>query len=259
MLIYLSVTPGEEREAVRYSCMPAHVAYRIGPDSTLLRQNLPAQLRGGLLSLSDWDAPEILSPEKLSGAIWQECSRRSYTGVVLDFEAPIQQDRLALLGALSRSPIRGRRALFAPEDCARDVPAVTPLVNTALSGGNYVQYLREKIAAWNRLPALDLQRLAMEFSLPQPSGQGVPLTQEALSERIRKFTPSVFFSQDLCARYFTYTLEGRTRFVLYDDAGTLRQKLHLGTALGLQASFLMYPEVSDLLGQLFSTGRETNG
>ena len=52
MQIYLAVTPAEAQEASRFRCSLAHVAYCIGPDSTLLRQNLLLQTRGGLLSLS---------------------------------------------------------------------------------------------------------------------------------------------------------------------------------------------------------------
>ena len=40
MQIYLAVTPAEAQEASRFRCSLAHVAYCIGPDSTLLRQNL---------------------------------------------------------------------------------------------------------------------------------------------------------------------------------------------------------------------------
>ena len=61
----------------------------------------------------------------------------------------------------------------------------------------------------------------------------------------------MFFSQDLCARYFTYTREGETHFVLFDDADTLQQKLQTGTRMGFSAAFLMYPEVRDLLPRLF--------
>lgn len=61
----------------------------------------------------------------------------------------------------------------------------------------------------------------------------------------------MFFSQELCARYFTYTHEGQTHFVLFDDAGTIRKKLQTGTALGYAAAFLMFPEVRDLLDDLF--------
>ena len=55
MQIYLSVTPAHQSAAARHTQNLAHVAYRIGQNSTLLRQNF--QSRGGLLSVSDLDAP----------------------------------------------------------------------------------------------------------------------------------------------------------------------------------------------------------
>ena len=78
MQIYLAVTPAEAQEASRFRCSLAHVAYCIGPDSTLLRQNLLLQTRGGLLSVTDRGAPFIASPERLSAAALRECGRRSY-------------------------------------------------------------------------------------------------------------------------------------------------------------------------------------
>lgn len=57
MQVYLAVTPDLAREASSYSRALAHVAYRVGPGSTLLRQNLLLQTRGGLLSVSDGRRP----------------------------------------------------------------------------------------------------------------------------------------------------------------------------------------------------------
>lgn len=122
MQIYLAVTPAEAQEASRFRCSLAHVAYCIGPDSTLLRQNLLLQTRGGLLSVTDRGAPFIASPERLSAAALRECGRRSYGGVLLDFEQPPAPDRLAfaetLAGAcrpapfMCRSPMPRRQAPF---------------------------------------------------------------------------------------------------------------------------------------------------
>ena len=98
--------------------------------------------------------------------------------------------------------------------------------------------------------ALDLQRLQMSFSLPARNGQGEPLTQEALQVLLRERQPAVFFSRDLCARYFTDSDNGESRFVLYDDAGTLRQKLNLGRQLGVAAAFLQWPEIRDIAAEL---------
>ena len=60
----------------------------------------------------------------------------------------------------------------------------------------------------------------------------------------------MFFSQELCARYFTYTRGGEFHFVLFDDAETLNQKLKLGASMGFSAAFLMWPEVRDIMGKL---------
>ena len=204
MQIYLAVTPAEAQEASRFRCSLAHVAYCIGPDSTLLRQNLLLQTRGGLLSVTDRGAPFIASPERLSAAALRECGRRSYGGVLLDFEQPPAPDRLARAGGL----------------------------------------------------ALDVQRLRMDFTLPAQSGEGRPLSGLELQDLLDRESPSVFFSQDLCARYFTYARDGETHFVLFDDADTLSQKLRTGGNMGFAAAFLMYPEVQDLLPKLFP-GRRT--
>lgn len=256
MQIYLAVTPAEAQEAARFRCSLAHVAYCIGPDSTLLRQNLLLQTRGGLLSVTDRDAPFIASPEQLAAAALRECGRRGYGGVLLDFEQPPAPDRLAFAQALAKR--LAPRPLYVPEGYA-SVPGAVSLVCTALSGGSFVQYLQETAAARGGpgTLALDVQRLRMDFPLPARSGEGSPLSQQEFQALLDRESPAVFFSQDLCARYFTYTRDGETHFVLFDDAETLQQKLRAGSAMGFSAAFLMYPEVRDLLPRLFPSGRRT--
>lgn len=256
MQIYLAVTPAEAQEAARFRCSLAHVAYCIGPDSTLLRQNLLLQTRGGLLSVTDRDAPFIASPEQLAAAALRECGRRGYGGVLLDFEQPPAPDRLAFAQALAKR--LAPRPPYVPEGYA-SVPGAVSLVCTALSGGSFVQYLQETAAARGGpgTLALDVQRLRMDFPLPARSGEGSPLSQQEFQALMDRESPAVFFSQDLCARYFTYTRDGETHFVLFDDAETLQQKLRAGSAMGFSAAFLMYPEVRDLLPRLFPSGRRT--
>ena len=98
----------------------------------------------------------------------------------------------------------------------------------------------------------DCQRLAMDFVLPCRSGEGTPLTPEELSARRERCGAAVFFSEELCANYFSYTAQGRAHFVLFDTAETLRCKLRLGRERGMETAFLMYPEVSDLLPELLN-------
>ena len=44
------------------------------------------------------------------------------------------------------------------------------------------------------------------------------------------------------------------RFILFDDADTIRRKLRLGASMGVSAAFVMYPEVEDLLPEIFKGG-----
>ena len=204
---------------------------------------------------SQTGAPFIASPERLSAAALRECGRRSYGGVLLDFEQPPAPDRLAFAETLARrlSP----RPVYVPESYAAASGAI-PLICTAISGGNFVQRLQEAAAGRDRAGglALDVQRLRMDFTLPAQSGEGRPLSGRELQDLLDRESPSVFFSQDLCARYFTYARDGETHFVLFDDADTLSQKLRTGGNMGFAAAFLMYPEVQDLLPKLFP-GRRT--
>ena len=60
--LYLTAAPGDLPDAGRWGVRLAHVAYRIGPGSILLRQNLLLRTQGGLLTLSDADAPAVGRP-----------------------------------------------------------------------------------------------------------------------------------------------------------------------------------------------------
>ena len=253
MRLFLAVTPDEAQTASKYKRTLAHVAYRIGPGSTLLRQNLLLQTRGGLLSVSDREAPPIGDPDALCGAVLRECGRRGYSGVVLDFEERPKPDRLAFARRLGRVLSDNRRTLYLPESCGAAAQNAVVLICTAMSGGNFTERLREAATQQGgaaRL-GLDVQRLRMDFRLPARSGQGEPLSQEALAQLMERESPAVFFSPDLCARYFTYCRNGETHFVLFDDAGTLAQKVKVGSSLGFSAAFFMWPEVRDIAGELF--------
>ena len=247
---YLVVAPEEYQAAAPYGRAFAHAAYRIGADSTLLRQNLLLQTRGGLLCVSDCDAPVIPEPEKLCAAVARECGRRGYTGVFLDFELPLSPDRLSFVRKLAQQLSTQRRPLYVTERCGKSMPGVISLIGTALSGGNFVQYLQEAAAARGGAgqTALDVQRLRMEFTLPSRTGRGTALSQRELQQLMEREQPAVFFSEDLCARYFTYRRDTETRFVLFDDAETLSRKLRLGAELGFSAAFLLWAEIRDIAG-----------
>lgn len=233
-----------------YQTPLAHAAYRIGEGSSLLSRSLLMQAQGGLLVLSDRDAPQVSRPEALAGALLRECARRDFGGVGLDFENSPRADLRRLAAVLSRQCAAAHRTLYVPESYAADAAHRVVIVNTAVSGGSLEEHLREVCARYGgpQSVALDVQRLRMDFRLPAPNGEGEPLSAEALAALMQTHAPAVFFSRDLCARYFTYGREGR--FVLFDDAGTLRQKLRLGRQLGVATAFFQWPEMEDLAAEL---------
>lgn len=253
MRIYLAVRPEEVRSAQSVSLPLAHAAYRIGTGSSLLSRNLLLQTQGGLLVLSDRDAPPLPDPEALSAALLRECSRRAYSGIVLDLDAPFRADLGQLAAALTRAGAHSRRRIYVPESYAPAAPDAAVILNTAISGGNFEEHLRQCCGQYGGAQnvALDIQCLRMDFTLPAPSGQGIPLTAEALTARLDAYRPAVFFSQDLCARYFTCTQDGIAHFILFDDAGTLRQKLRLGRQLGIPTAFFQWPEIQEIASDLF--------
>ena len=103
-----------------------------------------------------------------------------------------------------------------------------------------------------------LEILAMVYSLfPEcqrvtcyASPRSLQVKTEEELRRLRE-GKSVYFSDDLCARYFTYRKGGETRFVLFDDAETLRRKLRVARESGIPDALCVYPEVQDLLPRLF--------
>ena len=91
MTLYLTAAPDRLAQARAATAQLAHAAYRIGLGSQLLAAPLPAALRGGLMVVSDRQAPAVEQPEPLARQLVRVCLRRGFSGIVLDLEELLEE------------------------------------------------------------------------------------------------------------------------------------------------------------------------
>jgi hypothetical protein len=250
----LTAPPARAQQAAAWGLPVGHMAYRVGPGARLLRSNIPPDLRGGLMVLDGGGFDGRGDPAPFCQQVLRECACRDFHGVILDLEGPPQPLLGQIVSRLGQLLSRRGWPLYVPEayaPCSDQAKIVLP---SALSGGSLVQRLSEGAERYGAgRVALGVQRVAEDFTLPSPTGSGVPLSREELDRRVRARGAATFFSDELCARYFTYlSRNSGAHFVLYDDAGSIRKKLHVARQLGLYACILAWPEVDDILPALLS-------
>ncbi len=248
------LTPPHALAAARGWDLPlGHMAFQIGPEGHLHQAALPPEVTGGLMLVGLAEPPAGDTPPRQAvQEILSVCQARAFLGVVLDLETPPSPYIAQLITALQAGLRRSRRGLFLPESYANFSSQAILYLSSALSGGSLRQRLQTAVETYgaDRL-ALSLHRASADFFLPSPTGEGRPLSQQALRQRMARLEPRVHFSQDLCAHYFTYmSRETGAHFVLFDDEESLRSKRALAQEVGIQRFFWLYPEVEEFLSQL---------
>lgn len=243
---FITLPPQQLPALEGWDMTPAHLAYRIGRGPRLLRAGSPAPLKGGLMVVDNqgFDGNGPIAP--FCQELIRECQARGFSGAVLDFEGrlpPLEQIASCLDGLFFR---RGW-TLFVPEGYGLCAPQAKVMISSALSGGSLSLRLEECIERFGRdRVVLALEKVAEDFILPSPSGKGNPLTREELRERINRIRPSIFFSPELCARYFSYmSHESGAHFVLFDDGDTLRRKMEVARRLHINTFLAPWAEVAD--------------
>ena len=207
----LTLTPRQLPALRGWRATPALLAYRLGAGPHLLRAEGAVPPRGALMVVGD----------------------QGY-------------DRLDGLFA------RHALALYVPEGYAPAAPHGRVMIPSALSGGSLELRLEEageRYGPERLVLALELRR--EDFPLPSPSGGGRPLSREELEGMRRRLSPSVFFSRELCARYFTYMDgEGAPHFVLFDDGDTLARKVEVARRAGVRTFLAPWTQVAPFAGRL---------
>lgn len=247
--LILTVPPEGAKPTQANGLTPAHMAYRVGDGPHLFRAALPTASRGGYMVIDDVGFNGLGEATPLCHEILRECTARGFTGVICDFEAKPFQVLVRAVAQLGELLEKRGWPLLVPEAYAHASDKARVLVSSALSGGSLKQKLTDAVERYGQSRVvLAVERTALDFYLPSPTGQGAPLTREELAARMEDLAPSVFFSDELCAHYFTYmSKQNGAHFILFDDAGSIRKKLYIARSLGITAAVLTWPQVDDIL------------
>ena len=241
----LVITPPGRLSQLRQEFVPAHPIYRVGQGGRLFRVG-QVNPRGGAMVLDTRGFDGGGDVTGLCRQVVHECGMRNFCAVVCGAAGAAPQQ---LAGALDEVLARRNIELYVPEYWGQYTKKSRVLIGSALSGGSLtcrLQEAAERFGGPERV-ALRLERSAEDFFLPAPQGSGKPLTGQELSELMGRLKPAVFFSDELCARYFTYmTGEGGAHFVLFDDGDTVRKKLQVARRLGVHRAVARLEQVEDL-------------
>lgn len=247
--LILTVPPEGTRPARETGLTLAHMAYRVGGGPHLFRANLPVAVRGGLMVVDNagFDGRGASTP--FCHEVMRECTARGFEGIVCNFEGRPLQLLAKIVEELGALTAKRGWPLYVTEAYGPYSDQTRVLLSSALSGGSLQQRLEDAVAQYGaKRVVLAVERVAQDFFLPSPTGQGIPLSREDLQARIQERAPTIFFSRELCAHYFTYmSKHNGAHFILFDDGGSIRKKLQVAAGLGIEEAVLAYPEVDDLL------------
>lgn len=256
MRFCITVTPDQLRDLRGLSVTPAHLAYRMGQGPHLFRTGGNPPPSGGWMVLDCRDFDGLGRTGPFCQEVVRECAARNFSGVVCDFESgrlPPLEETVAQLG---RECARRNWAFLVPEHYASCSPHAQVMISSALSGGSLELRLEEAAECYGRgLVVLALQRVAEDFFLPSPTGSGRSLTRQQLRQLIQERSPSIFFSRELCARYFTYmSRDSGAHFVLFDDAQTLAKKVEVARSAGISTVLGAWSDLRDVVSALGLSG-----
>ena len=250
---FLLTPPQSLDQAQTWGLPLAHMAYQLDETGQLCQAPLPPHGKGGLMLVGVPTSPAgQCDPRRAVRDILTVCQGRGFGGVILDLEQPPTRFLSQLICGLEEGLTQRKRTLFLPESYGNYSDRASIYLTSAISGGSLRRRLEEAIATYgpHRL-VLCLRRARDDFFLPSVKGQGRPISQETLERLQRRLNPSVFFSPDLCAHYFTYmSRETGAHFILFDDGESLEKKRTLAQELGISRFFLLYPEIAEFLPRL---------
>ncbi|MCC8128839.1 MAG: hypothetical protein LIO51_02735 [Clostridiales bacterium] len=256
---FFCIVTYENRPQLPAPFAPVLMADQVGPGPELLRSQGPLSLRGGLLGLSAVSSAPEGDPGRFCRQVLRECQARGAAGVLADWES-MQRSLLPLVRRLGQALRSAGLLLLLPECWGGAVEQACILIPSALSGGTLELRLKEAAERYGaERVALALQPMREDFLLPAPSGQGKALSRQELADLQARTHAPVYWSRELCARYFTYRDGRGVHFALFDDGDSLCRKLELADKLGIRRTVAPWEEISPwssvLSGSSFVSGK----
>lgn len=252
--LILVTPPDQMRAAAAYGLPLAHMAYRLGNGPHLFRADASVSPRGGLMMIGEDQFDGKGDAAMFCREVLRECQAKNFSGVIFDPDSKPGSTLSRIIVTLGEQLPRRGLSFFLPEAYANYAQSAKLMVSSALSGGSLENRLTSLIDRYGaKRLALCLDRSAEDFYLPSPQGTGRRLSRDELHQRIEQLSPSVFFSNELCAHYFTYmSRTDGAHFILFDDVGSMQKKLLVSEQLGITHFLLFHQQLDDLLPDLLS-------
>ena len=133
--LLLALPAGRDTQGAAFGLTPAHMAYRLGLGPRLLGARLPDSLRGGLMQVDCAGFDGTGDPVGCCRQILGECRRRSFRGIVCDFEGMPAGCLGKLVEILDRNCAAQGWALYVPETLAPSAKTTRILIPSAMTHG----------------------------------------------------------------------------------------------------------------------------
>lgn len=243
MQYIIAAEPKEIKNASSFRQPLAHMAYKIGRDARLYRSEDAAAVEDGYMILSS--EGEVRADDYTVTEIISECKSRRFKGVLANFGAA------PLLTEISKELNELNLRLIVTENLGSDYSSAWVLISSTLSGGTLRRRLSEAVNKYgaSRI-VLDVERVTREFVPPAYDGEGRFVSREEFETLKARVSPAPFFSQELCCNYFVFFEGGRPHIVLYDNLGSIKNKLFIASSLGIDKAMFLYSEIYDIMQNL---------
>lgn len=220
-----------------FTCL--HLCAQLSSEGRFVSLSHPASSRSDFLGIMDSGGVPRLCASFAADAV-STAQARGCAGIMADFERPLLQE---LVAALDQEAHRCGLLLLIPLALAEYAPHARIIADTAISGGSLESRFSELMERFGReRMAAQLVCSCADFPLPCSNPDGTPLSAEAFQSLLQHTASSVFFSRELCAKYFTYSDGDHAHFVLFDDNDTLRAKARILRSLGIHCLMAIYPD-----------------